>query len=154
MEWFDEQLVASLRHYIDTGVVKVLLNTEEFDNSLMHSFPFVLGRIDWRAVPGHKFVHINGDLTIGATQIRHFLDDLVKEQQIVRSAKVIYLGDACDVGLCLDFASFLDLLPLIFDLPQHHYLIPSTCVWCVHYTFENDLFFGRSPVRYARADSE
>jgi hypothetical protein len=142
MNWFDEQLTTALSAEINAGLIQILPGGKLV--SLFDYFPFSTGRLQWSEVPGHRHEFAGRDAEAATPVIRAFLGMLAEVEKISSSEWVIYEGDACDCDLRMRFETFVDCCGVILSTPQHHYLSSPVSDWCWNYTFEGDIYFGRT----------
>ena len=108
-------------------------------------------RIDWEYVGEHKFEDVLGIADGRAISfieqieklglIRNHLEKLVSGGV---DEKIVWIGDGCDLRLAMKKETFLDCYPILFASPQHSYVLPLSCDWCLNYTMEGHLYFGYS----------
>ena len=72
--------------------------------------------------------------------IRGWLSD----SSIRQEDRVVAVGDVSNVALHMSIDTLLHCCHVIFLSGQHVYVIPETADWCLNYTMENELWFGRA----------
>ena len=66
------------------------------------------------------------------------------EYSIGDEDRVIVFGDVSRVALHMSVGTLFDCSEVIFLSPQHVYVIPSSGEWCLNYTMEDQVWFGRA----------
>jgi hypothetical protein len=60
---------------------------------------------------------------------------------------VLYIGDTLtDFALAASVADMRQALPVLFEVPQHHYSVGANASWCMCMTMEGDMAFGCAAV--------
>lgn len=100
-------------------------------------FPVCGSKISWSKVAGsiEKSTSSCGEL--------EFFDEICARFYLEGS--MIYVGDgATDFVLSGKIGVIRDVLPLLISIPQHHYLIDPEYKWCMCFTMEGDMAFGKA----------
>jgi hypothetical protein len=106
-----------------------------------------INRIKWSAVPQHRRCKIpdNGDCAIIKTHIEGFIHECLDNLAITEEKlELLWLGDQTDFGVKMNYPVLLEISALLFSYPQHSYIVPEDVSWCLNYTFENEMFFGKA----------
>lgn len=148
-----KELLEELKPWIDVGQVQIERESDKYYKLLGNNYPIGVNRIDWRGVreylafdvfPIDKSVTTGNDKEQLLYKHRNMLLKLFVSNNIKSKDCVVWTGDSTDVSLHMTIETLLELYPLLFSWPQHHYVLPSTGEWCLNYTMEGQLFFGRA----------
>lgn len=141
-----------LRHWLDTGQITIDTNIDMYFNQLGR-YPIGLNRIDWRGVRDHLVYDVllptGGSMTAHEhekklAECRGILCDWLKSNSIGLQEQIIWLGDDCNVALHMTIDTLLESYTKLFSWPQHHYVLPPSVEWCLNYTIEGQLYFGKA----------
>ncbi|HBQ19577.1 MAG TPA: hypothetical protein DEF51_53445 [Myxococcales bacterium] len=122
------------------------------------AFPFVLGRIDWRKVPGAQIRVAPPERAAGANcgpgtldtrsyveEVKRFFERCVSGTETRPDDWVVYIGDNSDCDYEVKLEAVAELLDEVAEIPEHKYVFPRDASWCFMWSFEDDLHFGRRP---------
>ena len=65
----------------------------------------------------------------------------IKEEVIILSDGALENTYQCSL------ADICEIVAECLFLPQHTYIVPLDCSWCLNYTFEDYIYFAKSPAR-------
>ena len=144
---YDEEFISILESCgIQTGVE----NQEYWFDVLEDMFPIGLNRIAWQKVGVQEMLHIGSTSENKAEakeKVLNFMNSKFKQNNVCEDEGVIVLSDgALEDTYTVKVSDLKQIFEHIFFLPQHTYVIPKNGQWCLNYTFEDDLFFGISPL--------
>lgn len=105
-------------------------------------FPFTGSRIAWDRVPNSVVAHL-GD---GEGEVEFFMNKfrtVVQENSLVGC--VVHVGDSLtDFSIAAELRVMEVVLPVMLEVPQHHYLVDRFGKWCMSFSMEGDFGFGFS----------
>jgi len=115
---------------------------------LRSRFPFTLGRVDWRFVPGSTTKEESPIELDRDTEVDHAVAFLL---QCLESAKhdpkfVAVVGDNTDEEYEVLLSDLPELLRDI-DKPEHKYVFALDGSWCLLWSLEGQLGFGIAPTQ-------
>jgi hypothetical protein len=126
--------------------LKYLENSDEYFEKIIKRFPITANRIDWDLIP-HRAELIGKNYANKNEKISAFLKDLCLSENWDLSQDIFICFDGYTQGaLSMKLKLLLENAYEIFSLPQHTYVIPENCAWCINYSFEDILYFGYSPI--------
>jgi len=141
---YDEELLQEIATEVREGLAKVIPDSGEYFSRLASEFPTTGSRIDWDSVPNAVTAYSE---SVGQQQIDDFIeffDKTVADHGL--EGHVIYMGDsATNVALVLSLTTLRNHLSAFISIPQHHYFVAENFDWCLAFTFEGDMGFGRRP---------
>lgn len=147
------ELLEELTPWIDAGRVKVDAETNNYFRLLGNKYPIGVNRIDWRGVRPHlafDVFPIAREVITGEgkektlAECRNILLSWFNSNLIDLQERVVWIGDDSNVSLHTTIETLLEFYPLLFSWPQHSYVLPLTGQWCLNYTMEGQLFFGKA----------
>lgn len=143
MSGYDDDLRVALDgEFSDNRLREVGDGTAEFA-LLAQAFPTLHSRIDWGRVPGAITFELADDESAHEL-IQQFIVSLQGKYDLV--GPVTFVGDsATGVALQGEIGTFVRILKLLLEVPQHHYFVGAGARWCLCITFEGDVGFGFSP---------
>jgi len=140
MPTYGDELLEALASPIEAGLIKVV-SEGPVAAGLEAAFPFSGSKIDWSAVAGH-------DRAVETHPNEHtdFLEFFARHaRRLGAGNEAFYLCDGpWDFVLSATLFTFERHLPLFITVPAHHYFISQDFSWCMVYTMEGDIDFGRS----------
>lgn len=142
MSMYEDDVRSALKAMFDVGELLDVGDAVTVFDSLSTAFPTSGSKIDWEHVPGSiEFAEPDVDL-----QHQHFVDFFDEMQRrFGLPGPVTYVGDsATDFALTGAVDVIRRALPVLLEVPQHHYLLGPGCSWCMCLTMEGDIGFGRS----------
>lgn len=137
MGTYQDDLMLALKVDLEAGLLRDIGNSATPFSRLKERFPVSGSKIDWSKVPGALVEDLNAaDVASRMRAIhRHFK----------LSSETIYAGDSLtDSAIAGPFDTFVASLPLLLDIPQHHYFMGTDAAWCFVITMECDFCFGLS----------
>lgn len=139
--FYDAELREALRGKFNSGKLKDVGDSLLYFEKLEAGYPVVGSKIEWSKLSGSIERFASND----ALEMREFLeffDEVVEGMRL--SGDVIYMGDGLtDSALSGDIECFREVLPLLLETPQHHYLVAEDFSWCMCFTMEGGMAFGR-----------
>lgn len=125
-----------------SAVVKVELASSSWFQLLSRNFPAKGSKIDWEKTHGSAFFSREGNESEVDFYIRMF-NAISKEKNL--NGNIVYVGDSVtEFAIRGLIQSVAPLLPDLLLIPQHHYLLEETGLWCMAFTMEGDFGFGFS----------
>jgi hypothetical protein len=146
------EVTRELQRWIETGEVECDRNSSRYFR-VLEQYPIGVNRIDWSAVREPRVLDVlpcDRDLTTGAEhearllECRETLLHWFAAAGIAGPLRVVWVGDGCDTALRMNVDTLLQLYPSLFSWPQNHYVLPESGAWCLNYSIEGQLFWGRS----------
>ena len=145
------EILQQLSGMIADGKIVVSQGNQVVFDLMETKFPIGLNRIDWEHVTETTFIDV---LNLGDGQEIGY-DEQIEKLNVIRKQlgqiipnvpedAIKWIGDDCDLILTMDKNTFLSIYPILFSSPQHSYVLSSGCDWCLNYTMEGHLYFGRS----------
>jgi hypothetical protein len=139
----EQDLLRKIAPEIEAQLIVVSTDAEAYFNVLEEHFPLGGSKIAWSKVPGSCKEKINYDDELS---VLTFFDVAMSALGQRASNKVIAVGDsAMEVALSASVEIMRRRLYDIISLPQHTYIVPPDVSWCLSYTMEGDMVYGRSP---------
>lgn len=141
MSTCEQELLRALASPIAAGIITVVADESRIARQLERAFPFAGSKIDWRLARAHFGT---SETSHGSdADFRRFFSDRCRE--LGGDAKVFYVSDnSVDFALAASLFAFERHLDPLLALPCHHYFISTSFDWCIAYTMEDDIDFGRS----------
>lgn len=141
----------TIKDEIQRGIIKIEKDDQYF-SILEDMYPVVGSGIAWDEVPDALFLDLEGlkenrEVYDAALQ-KGFAEIIQRIQglEIDEDQEVVVLGDNIfNVALRIPLKKLSDVYRGIFDLPQHTYILPPDASWCINFTFEHRLYFGKAP---------
>jgi hypothetical protein len=141
MSTYEDDLRSALKTQFDTGELLDIGDAAAVFSSLSKAFPTSGSKIDWRYVPG-SVESAEEEASLQHQRFAQFFDDV--RSRFGLSGPVTYAGDsATDFALEGTLDAVREALPALLEVPQHHYFIGPGCSWCICFTMEGDMGFGR-----------
>ena len=148
---YDEEFISTLKKL---GLQIVVENQESWFEVLENMFPIGLNRIAWQKVSESEMLHIGSiseNKAEAKEKVLNFMTSKFRQNNVCEDEQIMVLSDgALENTYSVKASDLKEVFEHIFFLPQHTYVIPKNGQWCLNYTFEDDLFFGISPVRVAK----
>lgn len=135
----DEYVREQLSELLATGEVTLVDEDEPYYTKLASRFPWRFGRIAWDEAGVCISEHCTDELVL-----ERFFSRVRSEIGYALVDPLIILGDNMYFGVMTQWRSIVLVLGSITSLPQHLYVVPPDVSWCVNYTFEDDLYYGRA----------
>lgn len=155
---YSADVLEELKPWINAGQVRIEPESNKYYQLLASKYPIGVNRIDWRGVrnylvfdvlPADKGVTTGEEEETMLAKHRNILLDWFHTNGISLRECVVWTGDSTNVSLHMTIETLLKLYPHLFSWPQHHYVFPETGEWCLNYTMEGQLFFGRAENAHA-----
>ena len=142
MNTYEDDVRSALKPQIDAGELRDVGDAATVFGSLSRAFPISGSKIDWMRVPG-SVGSSEEDGSLQPQRFAQFFDEI--QSTFGLTGPVIYAGDSA-TNFALEGAAdaIRKALPTLLEVPQHHYFIGPGCSWCMCFTFEGDMNFGRS----------
>ena len=140
MNSYEDDLRRALKVEFESGNLRESGACGAVFSSLSKAFPAKGSKIDWAKVPG-SVERTEHDEALQPLRFVDFFNEM--RLRFSLSGTVVYVGDsATPFALEGSAAAMRRALPLLLEVPQHHYLIGSQCSWCICLTMEGDMGFG------------
>lgn len=146
-------VLEAVKHWIGTGQVRIEPESDKHYQLLGSKYPIGVNRIDWRGVREHQAFDVLPHEIEAMTadehkkrlaECRNVVLEWFRSSDIELLDWVVWTGDTTNVSLHMTVQTLLELYPHLFSCLQHHYVLPLTGEWCLNYTIEGQLFFGRA----------
>ena len=93
----------------------------------------------------HFIVYYEEDRAQERTRFVEFFDWMCARFGL--NGLVLYIGDSLtDFALAASVADMRQALPVLFEVPQHHYFVGANASWCMCMAMEGDMAFGCAAV--------
>lgn len=147
------ELLEDLKPWVDGGQVQVEWGNQKYFDLLEAKYPIAVNRIDWRGVRGvcaFDVLPISKEAMTGneheekLATCRDLLLDWFKSSEVAFQERIVWIGDVSNISLHTTIETLLAVYPLLFSWPQHSYVLSLTGQWCLNYTMEGQLFFGKA----------
>lgn len=137
---YENDILSKLHDSMEHGDIRLAGDAIPYFSGLSNHFPIGGNGIDWERVPG-AVVQV---AKIGSGSVQNFIDFFrVATSHLDVSGDVVFVGDgATDFAVSGSIAAMMAALPVLFDVPQHNYLIGPNYSWCALLSFEGDMAFG------------
>lgn len=141
MSTYEDDLRLALKAQFDAHQLRDIGDAADVFDSLSGSYPASGSKIDWKRVPGAIESAANDDSQKHERFVA-FFDEMRSRFDL--AGPVIYAGDsATDFALEGAMDAMRRVLPVLIEVPQHHYFIGPNCSWCICLTMEGSMGFGR-----------
>jgi hypothetical protein len=142
MSTYEDGVRSALKAQFDAGELRDVGDAAAVFGSLSSVFPTSGSKIDWRHVPG-SVESAEEDASLQRERFVQFFDEM--QSRFVLTGPATYAGDsATDFALEGAVDAIRKALPILLEVPQHHYFMGPGCSWCICLTMEGDMGFGRS----------
>jgi hypothetical protein len=138
-----DELLASIKPLVRDGAIELIEAEDLYIDLIERNFPFVGSKIDWVQVPGAIIISARAQFFV--SDCLEFLQEQLTANNISPSASVAVVGDsAMDFAIATKAQYLPALMANVFDLPQHTYVVATSGEWCMAFTMEGEVAFGRS----------
>lgn len=138
--YHDELVATELRAYFADGRISRVPDGSSIVDRISVTFPFAGSKIDWPALEDSRGAYEPSDKQ--AERFAAFFAENIARFGLAGS--VLYVGDnRTEMVLKADLGIFAQVLDVLFSVPQHHYFVPPGCEWCMCFTMEGAMDFGR-----------
>jgi hypothetical protein len=138
--YFESEARIAFKSEIESGELTVTLGSAEFFQRLAQTFIPVGSRIDWTLLP-NSIGAIETSHDLQATAFENFFRMCIERFNLTGLGT--YAGDsATDFLLRCELVVMQRLLPVLFEIPQHHFFAAEDFSWCACFTIEGDMHFG------------
>jgi len=139
-----DELLSSLAPLIEKDLLEVFEDTELFFELIRQNYPICGSKIDWTMALGVVKEVTSDDYFLRDCLL--FVERLIASDEIAQTEEVVLLGDsAMDFSVVTKVGCLAESLKYVLEMPQHTYIVPLTGEWCIAFTMENMMTFGRSP---------
>jgi len=147
MTTFTEDFLGQLNSKKISSLITVDYNWQTYTKIIESNFPFVGSKIDWSKVSGSVQKTQNPEGNV-AKQSKEFMIEQLAIYKIPADSEISIIGDgAIECVLKTTIEIFTEnFAKEILELPQHVYLIPEDGAWCMSFSMEGDMNFGRRAV--------
>ena len=140
MTAYDDEIRKTLKAEIDAGRLKEVGDAADVFGLVKKIYPRSGSKIDWDQVPG-AIEDAEEDQSRQITRFIEFFDEMCAKFRL--SGLVLYVGDSLtNFALASSVADVRRALPVLFEVPQHHYFVGPNGSWCMCMTMEGDMAFG------------
>ena len=146
-------LVKELQKWLLAGRIEVEATNGAHFAMIEKNYPISVNRTDWSKVNHCRVAQFRqsfatqvdiDELRVALGEFRETLAVWLNDLGISKSDYVVYVGDDSDIALRMSVETFLECFPIVFEQPQHGYVLPDDGHWCLNYTMESELFLGKS----------
>jgi hypothetical protein len=144
MSTYEDEIRQALKTEIDSGRLKEAGAAHDVFELVTKNYPTSGSKIDWKRVPG-SIEYYEEDRSQERTRFVEFFDEMCARFGL--NGLVLYIGGGLtDFALAASIVDMRQALPVLFDVPQHHYFVGPNASWCMCMTMEGDMAFGRAAV--------
>jgi hypothetical protein len=144
-----DELLNKLSPDILTGRIRVGPRDSDAFSKLTGKFPTGTSGILWDRVPDHRLYpspQPKLPLEMYLPAIKRFLGQFALDGNIGPDDIMHVVGDGVtNVTLTMPLSLLWQYLPDVLSLPQATFIIKNDYDWCFCYTFEDDMYYGKSP---------
>lgn len=122
----------------------ILVDDEKTNDLICSSFPFAGSKIDWEKVPGS--IEEEAGYETFVRDCLGFFQRAVSNNDISQDDSVLVMGDnqMNNLAVATAIGTLEQILEDLLDIPQHTYIVAQNGDWCMTFTMEGDMTFGRS----------
>jgi hypothetical protein len=144
-----DELLNKLSADILTGRIRVGRADSDSFSKLTGKFPTGISGILWDRVFDHR-LHASPQPKLPIEMylpiIKRVLGQFAIDAEIGPDDVVHVVGDGVtNVTLTMPLSLLWPYLPDVLSLPQATFIIKNDYEWCFCYTFEDDMYYGKSP---------
>jgi hypothetical protein len=141
---YDIELLLSLKEKAPNIDILIHEMTDNFFEEIEKYYPIGFNGIDWKKHKPILFELIDDTNNEGVNiKIFSFFLRLTNEHPYLQDENVVVFGDNLTSIACqMKFKDFIELFDDFCSIPQHTYIWFMASKKCIHFTFENELFFG------------
>jgi len=144
MSAYEGEIRQVLKVEIDAGRLKEAGAAYDVFELLKNTYPVSGSKIDWKRVPGAIEDCEAGDAE-ERSRFVEFFDEMCARFGL--NGLVLYVGDGLlEFALAASIVDMRQALPVLLEIPQHHYFVGPNASWCMCMTMEGDIAFGRAAV--------
>ena len=142
MNYYEGEIRQALKADFDGGSLIEAGDAMDVFGLLESAYPTSGSKIDWARVPDA----IQCVDEIGPDRSGRFVEFFVEICNSLRlTGPVLYVGDhSPDFAIAASVETMKKVLPVLLEIPQHHFLVGPNGSWCFCLTMEGDIDFGRS----------
>ncbi|MFB5652903.1 hypothetical protein ACE5IS_19885 [Leptospira wolffii] len=144
MGYFEDNLLRELNGEITSNRIQVIEDNFSFFSLVREIFPPGFNRIDWSKISHDESKLLQTDNR--KEKIHQFVSNFLIKNNISDAESIIYFGDAIDIALQMPLALFYSLSDNLIKIPQHSYILDEDKRWCFNYTFEDEMYIGKSEI--------
>jgi hypothetical protein len=141
---YENEIRQALKADIDAGLLQELGAAEEVFQLLTINYPSSGSKIDWMRVAGSIECY-EDNRSQERTRFVEFFDEMCTRFRL--DGLVLYVCDGpIDFALAGAVDAMRRALPVLFEVPAHHYFVGPSASWCMSMTMEGGMAFGRAGV--------
>jgi hypothetical protein len=142
MSTYEEDIRQALKNELDSGYLTEVGPAEDIFGLLTKAYPLNGSKIDWKHVPD-AIEWTAGDNSKQYIRFATFFGEMCSRFGL--TGPVFYVGDsATDFALVGSVETMRRVLPVLIEVPQHHYFVGPNGFWCICLTMEGHMDFGAS----------
>lgn len=139
---YDNDLKKVFSLEIRRGAIAVDASSDAYFEKLASVFPVCGSKIDWEEVPG-SIGEVVVERANEAREFAKFFETMMTKNRI--HDEIIYIGDGLtDTAYIGLYEAMKPHLSELFSIPQHHYFIAKDFSWCMVFSFEGSMDFGKA----------
>ncbi len=141
---FDAELLVDIGFEIERKEVIIVDEIEQYADLILNNYPQGLNRIDWNE---NNLVLIKEEAyseEFWKKVIKKKLSEICKVYNLGNSEFVVLGDNLINKAYKMTFNVFLEIFWSFFSIPQHTYVISDDGSFCINYTFEDELYFGKA----------
>jgi hypothetical protein len=140
MSTYEDEIRRALKAEIDAGCLREAGTSDDLFSLLRKNYPASGSKIDWKRVPG-AIECAEKDRSRQTEQFVEFFGEM--RVRFGLNGHVLYVGDSLtDFALAGSIGAMQRALPVLLEVPQHHYFVGPNASWCICMTMEGDMAFG------------
>lgn len=143
----ETELHDELRNICGKGELEFQASSEGYFVLLEQRFPLIGSKIDWSQVPTsieRRFDVLDSERHADAAAA--FMEEISASQNFAPETRIVVIGDSAMEGaVVLSLQVLRACLRSFVMMPQHTYVTNAEASWCMAFTMEGDLCFGRAP---------
>jgi hypothetical protein len=142
MSGYEADIREALKWEFESGALKDIGSSDGVFELIAKAYPLSGSKIDWSNVRGALTCVEDVD-SRRSERFIEFFDDICARFGL--TGPVLYVGDsATGFALAGSIPAIRCALPVLIDVPQHHFFIGPNASWCFCFTMEGDIDFGTS----------
>jgi hypothetical protein len=139
---YDDDIRLALKAEFDVGQLLEAGPADDVFSMLAKVYPISGSKIDWTRVPD-ALEESEREHAFQLARFAAFFDEMCVRFGL--KGGVLYVGDnAPEFAIAGTIDAMRRALPILLEIPQHHYFVGPSASWCMCLTMEGDMDFGRA----------